>query len=217
MSTQVTTELLSIIHDINSPLCALRGLLKGEKKDEDLEKIAYKRFIELSNKIKEHYFSTNEEKFKYLLDSIENSVALKEMEYPKVIFSVQIQPDLRDLVFDFSAEDLERTISNILNNSVEAGATQICLKIASNKKHLQIKVIDNGNGFYADEIKEIHKGSGHSTKKNGSGIGLSSGIDFIKAHGGGLQILSTPYVGTNIVMSFPREKFDSLDFGPTAS
>ena len=128
MNTQVTTELLSIIHDINSPLCALKGLLKGESRNECLENIAYKRFIELSNKIKEHYFSENEEKFRYLLDSIENSVALKEMEHPKVIFSVQVHPDLRDLVFDFSAEDLERTLSNILNNSVEAGATQVCIR-----------------------------------------------------------------------------------------
>lgn len=217
MKTQVTNEVLSLLHDINSPLCALKSLLKETQRNEELELKAFLRFSELSKKLREHFYIDEEKITHCLLDSIENVIDLKEMEHSKVIFSIQSHPLLRDLIFSFCSIEFERTLSNIINNAVEAGASQVCIKVTSQKGKIILRIVDNGNGFYAHDISAVQKRSGHSTKPNGMGIGLGNSIQFLKELGGDLKILSTPYVGTNIILSFPRRLFDSMDFGPCVS
>lgn len=215
MNTETRNQVLSLIHDLNSPLCALRSLLQDSERNQELELKAYFRFNELSKKLRSHYQIENYESTSSLLDTIEDVVDLKEMEYPKVVFSIQCNPLLRDLAFVFCSTELERVVSNIINNAVEAGASQICIKITNQKGKIMIRVVDNGNGFFAHDISSVQRRPGHTTKPNGSGIGLSSCKAFLKSVGGDLKILSTPYVGSNIILSFPQEIFESLDFGPT--
>jgi len=214
MNTETKNQVLSLIHDLNSPLCALRSLLQENERNEDLEMKAYYRFNELSKKLRSHYQIEDYDSTHCLLDTIENVVDLKEMEHPKVVFSIQCSPLLRDLAFEFCQTEMERVVSNVVNNAVEAGASQVCIKVIHQKNKLMVRIVDNGNGFFAHDISSVHRRPGHSTKPNGSGIGLSSCKNFLESVGGDLKILSTPYVGSNIILSFPIEIFESLDFGP---
>ena len=216
MESKTANEVLALIHDINSPLCALRGIIKSEERDKELEHEAYRRIFDLVGKLKNHYHDETEEEPCYLLDSLELSISLKEMESPKVVFSLHCQPSLRDLIINFKNDEFERAISNILINSCEAGATQVLIKISCNKDSIQMKITDNGIGFYASDIQQVQKRNGFTTKSNGTGVGLSSSIEFMKNLEGNLKILSTPYIGTNIILSFPKSLFDSLDYGPFA-
>ncbi|MFT6069449.1 MAG: signal transduction histidine kinase [Bacteriovoracaceae bacterium] len=217
MNSGITNEVLALIHDINSPLCALKSLIKTEQRDQQLEHEAYRKFFDLAGKLKAHFHLDINEEPNYLLDSLELSLSHKEMEDPKVVFSLNAQPSLRDLIFSFDQEDFERAVSNVLNNAVEAGATQVLVKVGCNRDEIQVKITDNGIGFFASDIQQVHKKKGFTTKTEGSGIGLSSSINFMNKVGGSLKILSTPYIGTNIIMCFPKSLFDSLDYGPFAS
>lgn len=215
MDIKTKDQVLTLIHDINSPLVALKGLLNNNRNFE-LETAAVEKIYSICKKLTSFYPETLSESGS-LVDTIEGVLDLKEIEIPKVVFSTEIDPSIRDLVFQFSKMELERSLSNIINNANEAGATQVCIKVSKTKKNIMIKVIDNGTGFYAHEIASVQTKQKSSNKPGGSGIGLSSCQSFLSNIGGELKILSTPYIGSNIIMSFPRHLFDHVDFGPKVS
>lgn len=98
-------------------------------------------------------------------------------------------------------EDLSRVILNLLNNAFyavsekfkESKEYQPSVKLSTTLQHnhLLIKIWDNGNGIPANIISKIFEPF-YTTKPTGvgTGLGLSLSYDIIKAHGGGLKVMS---------------------------
>ncbi len=113
-------------------------------------------------------------------------------------FHFEVIPDYLELTVD--PDLFEQVLINLLNNAVQSlGDTpsgKIILKaIIDDRGRVSIKIIDNGPGIAEDIIDKIFIPF-FSTKKEGSGIGLSLSQQIIRTLGGTISATSEPNVET---------------------
>ena len=99
---------------------------------------------------------------------------------------------------------LKQVFVNLLKNSLEAIEGDGNIKIITHvlKKKYYIEIIDNGIGMddeTLDKVKEMF----FTTKKNGSGLGVSLSNEIIKAHNGSIDYFSRLGNGTKVVVKLP--------------
>jgi two-component system nitrogen regulation sensor histidine kinase NtrY len=104
---------------------------------------------------------------------------------------------------------VEQTLINLVTNSIHAvgksAKPQIILKSYQQEKQTVIEVADNGKGIPAKEIVEIFIPF-FTTKKEGSGIGLSLSKQIMSLHGGSIKVKSEIGQGTSFYLHFPPQK-----------
>jgi len=100
---------------------------------------------------------------------------------------------------------VEQVIINLINNSVYAlrgvKDPRITLSCLIEPERILILVNDNGNGIEEKILNQIFIPF-YTTKKNGSGIGLSLSKNIMKKHGGNLLVNSEVGVSTTFTMIF---------------
>lgn len=100
---------------------------------------------------------------------------------------------------------VEQALINLITNSMYAleGITnpsiEVTYRLAHNKVY--IDVIDNGKGIDAASLDKIFVPF-YTTRKNGSGIGLTITRNIMKMHRGSLEVDSTPLVSTTFSLVF---------------
>ncbi|RXJ51330.1 sensor histidine kinase [Gelidibacter gilvus] len=116
--------------------------------------------------------------------------------------------DLNDpnLTFEIDAYLIEQVLINLILNAIDATSTvsnpQILVSAnISHKGTGQIKVTDNGTGI-PEEIMDSIFVPFFSTKKTGSGIGLSLCKQIMLLHGGKIQLQSSEMKGTVVNLLF---------------
>ena len=101
---------------------------------------------------------------------------------------------------------LEQVLINIIKNAIEVLENKDQAKIVINAFQLNqrttISVIDNGGGMEKDVLDKIFIPF-FTTKKTGTGIGLSLSRQIMKLHRGGLTVLSEPGTGTIVKLEWP--------------
>jgi len=98
---------------------------------------------------------------------------------------------------------LEQVVINLITNSVHAlenrPAPAIRIAAFFDSPFVVIEVKDNGKGISQKEIKEIFTPF-FSTRKDGSGIGLSLSKQIMSLHGGSVRVRSELGVGTSMLL-----------------
>ncbi len=126
-----------------------------------------------------------------LFDRIQNLMS-KELEEKGIKFSQYVTPDSLELTAD--PELVEQVVINLLINSEHSLESQEGAEISlaaslDERGKILIKVTDNGPGIPEDVLEKIFIPF-YSTKKNGSGIGLSLSRQIMRAHGGNIRVAS---------------------------
>ena len=102
---------------------------------------------------------------------------------------------------------VEQVLINLITNSIHALKDridpQISLTVIDEGQHLVMEVCDNGRGISEKELNEIFIPF-FSTKKDGSGIGLSLSKQIMSLHGGTIKVKSKPGEGATFYLSFKR-------------
>jgi two-component system, NtrC family, nitrogen regulation sensor histidine kinase NtrY len=111
-----------------------------------------------------------------------------------------------DLTLDADPSLIEQVLINLIVNAIEAVKEQPEPKIIlaaelSNYRKVIIKVADNGTGMPEEVMEKIFIPF-FSTKKNGSGIGLSLCKQIMMLHRGSIQVQSVVGKGTMFIMTF---------------
>lgn len=111
-----------------------------------------------------------------------------------------------DLSFDADASLVEQVLINLVVNAVEAvkdrpGPRIVLSAYVSTQKKTVVKIADNGVGI-PDELLDKIFVPFFSTRKNGSGIGLSLCKQIMMLHKGQLQVQSKEGEGTAFLMIF---------------
>ena len=101
---------------------------------------------------------------------------------------------------------IEQVLINLVLNAMEAvkdraGARILLSASLSNKQRILLKVSDNGPGISEDIMENIFIPF-FSTKKNGSGIGLSLCKQIMMLHKGNIQVHSVPGEGSVFTLQF---------------
>jgi signal transduction histidine kinase len=122
--------------------------------------------------------------------------------------SIEVETILKDpdLILEADTSLLEQVMINLLVNAIEAVKDkenpQITLAayVANNRKTV-IKISDNGNGMPPEVVDKIFIPF-FSTKKSGSGIGLSLCKQIMMLHKGNIQVQSIEGEGTAFLLQF---------------
>lgn len=102
-----------------------------------------------------------------------------------------------DLSWQLDRDQVSQAIWALLQNAAEAAcadparAAQVSLSARVAEAGLEIEVGDNGDGIPPDSIDRIFRPF-HTTKPDGSGIGLSLTRQIAHAHGGSLTFEPKP-------------------------
>jgi len=120
---------------------------------------------------------------------------------------------LPELVVVGSADQLKRTINNLLSNAMkftELGGT-VCLRVEASSDLVVITVKDTGIGMTSEDITMALTPFGQvdgrlERKYEGAGLGLPLVQSFVKLHGGKLDIESAPDEGTCVRVTLPLQQ-----------
>lgn len=136
-----------------------------------------------------------------LLRSVAVSFAIS-LENASVSFRSSIDPAIKDYAGD--QIKLREVLLNLLKNARESQADQIVLSASSgcDTSGIQISIRDNGCGIEQDQLDQIFQAF-HTTKQEGTGLGLSLSKRIIEAHHGTLTVTSAPGEGSTFTVFLP--------------
>jgi two-component system, NtrC family, nitrogen regulation sensor histidine kinase NtrY len=110
-----------------------------------------------------------------------------------------------DLVIRADAGQIEMVLLNLLKNAIESltrvNNPTVQLTALSSNNQIVIQVADNGPGIEPEAMEQIFIPF-YTTKKTGSGIGLSLSRQIMQRHGGQLLAESTPGAGSVFQLIF---------------
>ncbi len=137
--------------------------------------------------------------FENLLQLMQPTLEQKNIEFETILKDM-------DLVLEADVNLLEQVLINLVVNAIEAVKEKHHPRIvlsayrANNHKTI-IKVADNGTGMPAEVLDKIFIPF-FSTKKSGSGIGLSLCKQIMMLHKGNIQVQSVEGEGTAFLLQF---------------
>ena len=211
---QIRDSLFKITHEIKNPIAVCKSYLD---------------MFDINNKDHIRYINILKEENEKILLLLQDFLSMNKIKIQKEILDInmlledvigQLTPLLKDknIKFDYNISldeifiegdynRLNQVLINMIKNSVEALDTtkepKISLNYQINDNHFIIIIIeDNGCGIKSDEIERI-KEPFYTTKKNGTGLGVSLSYEIINAHNGNLEYFSKENVGTKVVITLP--------------
>ncbi|KKM64368.1 hypothetical protein LCGC14_1502060, partial [marine sediment metagenome] len=92
--------------------------------------------------------------------------------------------------------------TNLVNNSLEAGAPAVVVQVTLDVGELLIRVVDNGPGFAKDDASRLTEAF-YTTKSHGTGLGLAVVQAVVKAHQGRFSIESPEQGGAVATLRLP--------------
>jgi PAS domain S-box-containing protein len=136
-----------------------------------------------------------EESVKFLKIETEDKGALVEVEIPDEVPIVSADPT-----------QIKQVFYNVIRNAVQAmgsgGLLRITLSVTD--RFVAIAFKDTGVGMDADTLSRIFEPY-HTTKPEGSGLGLMIVHRIMRDHGAQIEVESQPEKGTTFTLFFPRE------------
>jgi signal transduction histidine kinase/FixJ family two-component response regulator len=203
-------------HDVQSPLTSLEFFYSEAKSSltEDLRVIGKQSINRIQDII-------NSLKINEANATVEENEAIEKMAiYPllKRIVSEKRNEFKRKLDVTINLETFEskdhfvelkksyfyRTISNIINNSIEAHRENSNLFINISVKNIdgeiEIMISDNGKGISKENLSAVFEYGKSFDKANGTGIGLFQAKEYIESEGGQISIDSNLNSGTTIII-----------------
>ncbi len=216
----MTHEIMNSVAPISSLADTLKNRLQStltkETPSEDFEDLeagfsAIKRRSEGLLKFAETYRNLNKItklnlKQVYIKEVFANLYRLMQPTMAQKNITLEIKLDEPEICLQADANLLDQVLINLLVNAIEATKDRPEAKISlsaymgPNNKTI-IKVADNGTGM-SKEVQEKIFIPFFSTKKNGSGIGLSLCKQIVMLHRGTIQIQSNEGQGTAFLLRF---------------
>ncbi|MBW7470376.1 HAMP domain-containing sensor histidine kinase [Marinobacter sp. M216] len=93
--------------------------------------------------------------------------------------------------------------TNLVNNSLEAGATAVAVQVIAERSDLVVRVVDNGPGFERSEANRLLEAF-YTTKSHGTGLGLAVVQAVVKAHQGQFRLESPEQGGAVATLRLPQ-------------
>ena len=213
----IRKSLFKITHEIKNPIAVCKGYLDmfdSENKEHARKYIPIvKKEIESTLILLEDFLSMNKVKIEkdimdvsLLLEDIKNhfSILLKEKN---IVSNISVLDDEIYILGDYNR--LMQVCINLIKNSIESmnkELSYINVFINLKKDDVEIIIDDNGIGMSSEVICKI-KEPFYTTKRRGTGLGVSLSNEIIEAHNGKLEYISEYGVGTKTIVTLPLYKY----------
>jgi len=111
---------------------------------------------------------------------------------------------------EHDAAQIQQVLLNLLLNAIQAieGAGNIRVRVGSQDGLATVTVSDTGRGISPEHLANIFRPF-YTTKKKGTGLGLSLVSRIVEAHGGRIEVASTPGEGSQFVVWLPFRHTES--------
>lgn len=213
-------------HDIRSPLSALNLVIGTTETLCEERREILREAIARINKIAEDLLSVKAGQepshFQAISDSnyfraqsapldaiklLEGAVSLKATETAaaKTKF-IKNFDNVENAIAYGDVEMLKRVLSNVFNNSLEAGSRTISVNVMSDETSILIAIEDDGTGIPKNILEQLESGKAFSYGKGiqGNGLGMSHARKAIHAMHGDVTITSREGEGTCLTIRLPR-------------
>ncbi|MBW1997909.1 MAG: PAS domain S-box protein [Deltaproteobacteria bacterium] len=203
-----------VVHELKNPLMIIGGFsrhIKNSLRDEkDLEKMEMildevrrleKLVADLGEFTRQYRLSKKRVNINGLMRDV---LSIMSGLHPGGKYEIQESFDPEIDLVSCDPDRIKQVLMNIISNAFEAMAKGGVLSAYTKKKPrgVEIGVSDTGRGMSAQELKHIFEPF-YTTRKKGSGLGLSISYKIIEAHGGEISALSFPGRGTTFIIHLP--------------
>jgi signal transduction histidine kinase/ligand-binding sensor domain-containing protein/DNA-binding response OmpR family regulator len=223
--------LTNLSHDFRTPISLISGpieqLIDGEKNNSKLHKLHMirrntKRLLNLVNqlldfrKMEEQQLTLQLSKGEFISFVKDVSESFKDLSERKHInFSFSSTVPRLEAMFDHNK--IERILFNLLSNAfkftLEGGSISVALESSPARRTdtsewITMKVMDSGTGIPKEILDRIYdrffqNDSSSAILNYGTGIGLSITKEFVKIHGGMIDVESEPGNGSTFTVHIP--------------
>lgn len=208
-----------LAHEINNPINGVRNCIYAIKADPE-NKEQTREYLDMMDEGLSHASGVIEKLLGFarkqqsdmapvvINDAVESVVRLVNFKLGRK--NITLETELEDGLPAVMADRqlIQEVIMNLLINAVDAvdDGGFIRIKTQSSAAEILLSVLDNGQGIakhLQDQIFEPF----FTTKDTGegTGLGLSISLGIIQAHGGILDVSSTPDTGTTFTIQLPIE------------
>ena len=210
---QIKTSLFKITHEIKNPIAVCKSYLD---------------MFDINNREHEKYIVILKEEIQKILLLLQDFLSMNKIKVQKEILDInmlledmvdQFIPVLKDknikLKYNISQDEvfidgdynrLSQVLVNMIKNAVEALSSTkdpcISINYETNNNIFKIIIEDNGPGITEEEMEKI-KEPFYTTKKDGTGLGVSLSCEIIEAHEGTLNYISKVNEGTKVIITLP--------------
>lgn len=239
-----TTLAAGVAHEIKNPLGSIsiyvQLIEKIIKKNMDNDCQCYNEFRDYCNIIKEE-ISRLEDTINSFLFSVRklvlnlediniNSLILSTVDFLKYEIEnnnikIDIKFDIENLILKIDEKYIKQCLINIIQNSIDSiiekkkhnksDENNISIKLKLLDNYALISIKDTGIGIKEEELSNIFEPY-FTTKRNGTGLGLTNVIRIIEAHNGSFNIESKYGFGSEAIIKLPlmleNQKFLESDF-----
>ncbi|MDT4895352.1 MAG: hypothetical protein QOH25_429 [Acidobacteriota bacterium] len=139
-----------------------------------------------------------------------DQAAISSLDGPNVC--IEFEPATDELRLPLDAAQIEDAVLNLIINAVEAveGEGRVTVRVRSrlagdannDRGEAVIEVEDNGRGISKDDLPRIFNPF-YTTTRGGTGLGLPAARRIARAHGGQLDVCSTPGHGSTFTLRLP--------------
>lgn len=213
--SKATSDLAAqVAHDIRSPLAALGAAAKGLDIPEEQRTLvdgAIGRMQGIADDLLARYRTPGaaaKPKIETcaLSSLIDQVLAEKRLQHKdKAGLKIEFSAGADSVKAAIDAKELQRIISNLVNNSIEAfsGPGIVAIRLASADSQVLIEIKDDGKGIQPEILARLgQKGETHG-KAGGTGLGIYHARTAVENWGGALNIASEPGKGTTIAITLP--------------
>ena len=136
---------------------------------------------------------------------VEGVVALMKPEADRVDVTLDYRPPTPTAIVMGDRAMLRQALLNVALNAVQAmpDGGRLRLAVGEKTQWVQVDVEDQGPGMAPDVLQHAFQ-LYYTTKKNGSGIGLSMVFRIVQLHGGTIDVESTAGSGTRVQLKLPQ-------------
>ena len=240
----LTTLAAGVAHEIKNPLGSISIYVqlidKIIKKNMDNDCQCYKDFKEYSNIIKEEIgrledtinsFLFSVRKLELNIEDVNinalilSTVSFLKYEIEKNNVSIDIKFDKDNLILKLDERYIKQALINIIQNAIDAmnenkgdNKKEIYIKLKTIDNYAVISIKDTGIGMKEETLNKIFEPY-FTTKRHGTGLGLTNVVRIIEAHNGNITIESEYEKGSEVIIKLPlkqeNQKFlntDLLDY-----
>jgi signal transduction histidine kinase/DNA-binding response OmpR family regulator len=223
--------LTNLSHEFRTPISLILGpvdnLLTQEKSEHSFSQLYMikrnaRRLLNLVNqlldfrKMEEQELKLHETEGELVSFVKEVADSFKDLSERKKI-DFEFKSEIDELYTLFDHDKIERILFNLLSNAfkftLEGGSIFLKLEKIDNqvdqsKTWVSVKVSDTGIGIPEDKKEKIFErffqnATAASILNQGTGIGLSITKEFVKMHGGSIEVDSEPGSGTTFTIDLP--------------
>ncbi len=214
--SSVRNSLFRITHEIKNPIAVCKGYLDmfDPKKEECIENYIpiIKKEIESTLILLEDFLSMN--KIKIEKEELDITLLLEDII---IHFDLLLKENGIKGIFDIPDDEiylfgdynrLMQVLINLVKNSIEALEKKqnkiIHLYTKKEENNFSIIIEDNGCGIIKNDLQKI-KEPFYTTKRRGTGLGVSLSSEIVEAHNGFLEYESEYLKGTKVEIKLPIE------------